>query len=215
MGFTLAHNLYTKLREGTEKLYLLFDKHRDTRAAVRIAGIQTWSVAGTIRPVSTKPNCMKVTSSCFIGAAVLLKFVHLQRSDSWATTFFSPLWGQEEHIRVLSHSTSIFRCMRVIPSHSFLDYSQKWSFAFCAGEGGWVCIPWAPKSSVHKPGMGEAVTAAAISVCFRADAAAPWHFTVRIKWFFVSAYCISEVAHFEHIFHILLHAVSEWRWHFW
>lgn len=33
MGFILAHKLYTKLGERTEKLYLLFDKHRDTRDA--------------------------------------------------------------------------------------------------------------------------------------------------------------------------------------
>lgn len=92
---------------------------------------------------------------------------------------FSPQWGQEERIRVLSHSTSVFRYVRVIPSHTFMDYSQKWSFAFCAGEGGWVCTPWAPKSSVHKPGMGEAITvAAAISVCFQADAAALWQESV-------------------------------------
>lgn len=43
MGFILASKLYTEIGERTEKLYLLFGKHRDTKAAMRIARVQTWS----------------------------------------------------------------------------------------------------------------------------------------------------------------------------
>lgn len=126
MGFILAPKLYTKIGERTEELYLLFGKYRDTRAAMGIARVQTWPVKGTTRPVSTKLDCMKVVSSGFIRVAVMLKFLHLQRSDSWATSF-SPqrVMRAEGHIRVLSHSTSSFRCTRVIPSHITQDYSQK------------------------------------------------------------------------------------------
>lgn len=61
---------------------------------MRIARVQTLSVTGTTRPVSTELGCMKVVSSGFIGVAVLLKFVHLQRSDSWATSFLPQCEGR-------------------------------------------------------------------------------------------------------------------------
>lgn len=77
MGFTLAPKLYTKIGERTEELYLLFGKHRDTRAAMRIARVRSWPVKGTTRPVSAKLGCMKVVSSGFIRVAVMLKFLHL------------------------------------------------------------------------------------------------------------------------------------------
>jgi len=94
MGFILVPRLYTKLGERTEKLYLLFGKHRNTRVAMRIAKVQTWSVTGTTRPVSARLCCMKVVSSGLAAAAVLLKLLHLQRSDSWVTIFLPHYEGR-------------------------------------------------------------------------------------------------------------------------
>lgn len=122
MGFILAPKLYTKVGERTEKLYLLFGKHRDIKAAVAIARVQSWSVTGTTRPVSTKLGCMKVVSSGFIGVAMLLKFLRLQRSDSWGPVFFPTMRAEGTCKGVISQH---FRCTRVIPSHITQDYSQK------------------------------------------------------------------------------------------
>lgn len=83
--------LYTKIGERMVKLYLLFGKHKDARAATRKVRLQAWSVTGTTRSVSTKLSFMKIVSCVFIGGSVLFKFLCLQRTGSWAASFYSTL----------------------------------------------------------------------------------------------------------------------------
>lgn len=88
---------------------------------MRIARLQTWSVTGATRSVFTQLGCMKVMSSGFIGVAVLLMFLHLQRSDSGATSFFPTMRAEGAYKGVISqHFILQMRKSDSIPYYSGL-----------------------------------------------------------------------------------------------